>query len=293
MSKHANGTIRLLTLAVLALLAATDVDARSPWTQQKGGGFFQLSGYGIGPYERLYQRSGPEFVLNREVTDNTFEAYGEYGVTDRWTVVAVLPYKLTETGDPVPDPTLTPTTIAAGTFDSLGNAVVGARRKFVDGKFVLSTQFNIEMPTGDFDPVTGLSTGYDAFTFAPVAGIGKGFKNAYVYGYAGLGLRTGDFSSDWTLGLEGGYRFFGRLWLVGMADRRQSFLNGDVQLPRANLETGLYLNDQEFLAYGLKILIDIYKGFGIQGTTYTAASGNNVARSSLSGIGFYYKLGKR
>ena len=224
-------------------------------------------------------------------TCRTIEAYAEYGVTEKWTVLVVVPYKLTEAGQPVANPALTPTTGAAGNFDRLGNALIGARRKFIDRNYVLSGQLDIEIPTGSFDAATGLSTGYDAYTFAPTVSAGKGWRKAYVYGYAGLGLRTNNFSSDWRLGVEGGGRFFGRLWLIGLLDLRRSFLDGDVQLPRSNVETGLYVNDQEFLAYGGKLLIDITKGFGFQATAYSAAAGNNVPRSTLFGLGLYFKWG--
>jgi hypothetical protein len=114
-------------------------------------------------------------------------------------------------------------------------------------------------------------------------------RNAYAFGYVGVGLRGGDFSSDWRAGAEGGFRVFGRVWLVGMIDSVRSFENGDVELDRTNLETGLYVNDQEYLAYGFKLLIDVTKRLGLQATTYSALDGNNVARSPLSGLGAYYK----
>lgn len=286
-------TIRGIALLALGLVYLSTAGARTPWTQPKKGGFFQLAAYGIGPYDRLYQSSGSDFALNREITDNTVEAYAEYGVTENWTILAVLPFKQADAGRTLPNPTLTPTTGVAGSFKRLGNAVIGARRKLVDRQYTLSGQLDIEMPTGSVDEATGLSTGYDAFTFAPTVSAGKGWQRAYVFGYGGLGLRTNDFSSDWRVGLEGGYAFFerNRVWLVGLADLRRSFENGDVVLPRTNLETGLYVNDQEFLAYGGKILIDIGKGFGIQGTYYTATQGNNVPRSTLAGLGVYYRWG--
>lgn len=277
----------MVGLAILMSLPAKA--AANPWAKPKGEGFFQLSYYTIGPYDRLFQDSGGDFRLGREVTDASVEAYLEYGVTDAWTVVGVLPFKATETGDPVSDPTITPPTIAAGTFDRSGNMRVGARRQFVNGKYVLSGQFDVELPTGDFAPETGLSTGYDAYTFTPSVAAGKGWTRAYVYGYLGVDLRTNDFSSSWRTGFEGGYRFFGRLWLIGLLDVVGSFENGDIVLPQANLETGLYVNDQEYVAYGAKALIEITRKIGLQFTYYTAASGNNVASSPLSGFGVFVK----
>jgi hypothetical protein len=280
---------RFRFVLLAAILATSSVNAKSPWTQDKGGGFVQLSWYGIGPYERLFQSSGDDFRLNREITDSTVQAYGEFGLTDRWTLVTSVPFKLLDAGDLVTDPTLQPTTIQSGSVSNIGNLVIGGRRSFIDKGYVLSAQFDLELPTGSFDEQTGLSSGYDAYTLTPAVGAGKGWKRAYVYGYLGFGLRSDDFSSDVRGGVEGGYRFFGRLWLIGLLDIVSSFENGDVLLPRANLETGLYVNNQEYVAYGVKALIDVTERFGIQLTYYTAAQGNNVANSPLSGFGLYYK----
>ena len=97
-----------ITLCV-ALVLCTPALARSPWTRAEGEGFVQLATYGIGPYDSLYQRSGDSFRTSREITERTIEAYGEYGITDRWTLVGVVPYRTPETGDLVPNPTILPT----------------------------------------------------------------------------------------------------------------------------------------------------------------------------------------
>ena len=56
----------IFLLQVLASVGGAH--ARSPWTQKDGEGLMQLSAYGIGPYDRLYQQSGDDFRLNRAVT---------------------------------------------------------------------------------------------------------------------------------------------------------------------------------------------------------------------------------
>lgn len=58
-------------------------------------------------------------------------------------------------------------------------------------------------------------------------------------------------------------------------------------LPQSNLETGLFVNDQEYVAYGFKLRIDATQSFGVQLTAYGASSGNNVPKQPLTGIGVY------
>ncbi len=200
----------------------------------------------------------------------------------------MLPYRSPDSGDLVPEATLGPT-IPSASLSDLGNFRIGARYKAIDKKVVFSVQLDLELPTGTQDEVTGLSTGYDAVTVAPTVSVGRGWRRAYVFGYLGLGYRTNDFSSIGVAGAEAGIRFFGRLWLVGMLSIVESFRNGDVVLPQSNLETGLFVNDQEYFAYGLKGLVEITDRVGIQLTYYTASSGNNVPRSPLFGTGVYFK----
>jgi len=45
------------------------------------------------------------------------------------------------------------------------------------------------------------------------------------------------------------------LWIAGVINLLQSFQNGSRQDPINNLRTGLYVNDQEFIAWGLKIFV--------------------------------------
>jgi hypothetical protein len=279
---------RILTLAATLVALTTGPRAASPWVKPKGEGFVQLSLYGIGPYETLYNGSGEDFRTGRELTEYTVEVYGEYGLTDRWTLVGTLPFRLQEAGDLVSSPTL-PSATVAGTFDRPGNLMLGVRGGIIDAGYVLAWQADFEFPTGDFDDPTGLSTGYDAFTVAPTIAAGKSFARAYVSGTAGVALRSDDFSSSWRVGVEGGFRVLRRLWLVGVVDVVQSFEDGDVQLPANNLQTGLYVNDQEWVAYGLKGLIDINDRVGLHVTFNWAADGNAVPKSMLSGAGVYYR----
>ncbi len=291
--KHARSAGRILRIAILFAIAvaiAGDSQAQSPWTQEQGEGFFQISWFEIGSYDRLYQDSGGDLFTSREITESTVQAYGEYGVADRLTLLGSIPFKRPEGGGLVASSSFLPT-IESGSLSELGNVQVGARYRFTDGdRLALSGQLDLELPTGEFDPRTGLSTGYDAYTLTPLIAVGRGWDRAYVSGYAGLGLRSDDFSNDWRLGGEVGYSLFGRLWLIGLLDVRRSFSDGDVALTAAQLQTGLYVNDQEFVAFGGKALLDVTTRFGLHFTYQSAAEGNLVPRSPLVGFGAYLKL---
>ena len=277
------------TLIVGALLVATHAaEAGSPWLRDDGEGYLQLTAYRIGAYDTLFQSSGGNFVTGRAIEDVTIEAYAEFGLTEDWTLICVVPWKNLETGAESANATIRPVTIAPGSRSVLGNVVLGARRRLPVERIPFAAQLDIGFPTGDFDRPTGISSGYDAVTLSATLGAGKSFRRFYVSGYAGLGLRTNDFSNDWRAGAEGGLRLFGRLWIVGLVDVVQSFEDGDVALDPNNIQTGLYVNDQEVVATGIKGLLDISRNFGIQVTRFSATSGNQVAKDPLTGFGAYF-----
>ena len=90
----------LLALVVLAVAQAGASPAGAALTCDK---IPQLAGH-------FLRKHVSHRTLNEELVRRTAEAYLEYGVTQDWTVIGVLPYRLPETGDPVPNPTISPPT---------------------------------------------------------------------------------------------------------------------------------------------------------------------------------------
>ncbi len=276
---------RLVPSILILSLAGTAV-AQSPWTREAGGGYFQLSAYTI-QYDQLHRNSGPDFDTSREITDTTVEAYGEYGLTDEWTLVGRAPLKLLDAGSANAASTV-PLSTLSDSFTAFGNLALGARRQLLLGEYVVAAQFDIEFPTGDFDRDTGLSSGYDAFTFSPSVAAGRSFDWGYASAYAGIDFRTDDFSSSWNVGGQAGTQISDRFAVAVTLDIVQSFQDGDVQLPRANLETGLYLNDQEWVALTLQGRYALNDAFGVQASIGGGVPANNVAKGAVFGLGFYY-----
>lgn len=69
-----------------------------------------------------------------------------------------------------------------------------------------------------------------------------------------------------------------------------SLNNGDFHTPIQNTLTALYVNDQEYTAFGLKAIIEISSQFGLIAGFGGAFSGNNVAKEAALNIGLYYKI---
>lgn len=260
--------------------------AQSPWTQEKGKFYTQLSFTSINGYSSLF--GNPDYNTEREISDRTLQFFGEYGLTDKTSLLLSLPFKMVEAGNQTTAALATFTN--SGTENSLGNIELGIKHKFYKKKWVLSGQFSIEANTGSFDATTGIRTGYDAWTFTPMFLAGRGFGKTYVQGFIGANVRTNDYSSNFRIGGEVGRKLGKRVWLIGFLDISSSFKNGDIVLPTENLATGLYVNDQEFGAFGLKAIGEFTDKFGITAGYGGAFSGNNVAKKAAITFGLYQKF---
>lgn len=283
---------RASTLFVLMAIAmhSPSASAQSAWTQPDGGAFLQLSATRIGPYDTLYTSSGPDFRTGREITETSFELYGEYGIAEDWTLVGNLPLRSMDAGSLVASPTIQPATIQEDTLTSLGNVLIGVRKQLSAGELAWAAQLDAELPTSSSEESSGLSTGLDAFTIRPMISVGRGFERAYVQAYAGLSARTNDYSSDWRLGAEAGYYLTGDLLIAGTFDIVDSFRDGDVSLSSERLQTGLFLNDQEYISPGLKGLYQITDSFGLSASIRGALSGNNVPKTAFISFGLTYQI---
>ena len=275
-----------LICRLLILLLPFSAYAQSPWTQKEGQAYTQLSFTSIANYSSLF--GDPEYNTEREISDNTVQFFGEYGLTDRVSLFIGVPLKLIETSRQV-DNTVAPIT-DSGVERNFGNIDFGLKYNFSSQTWVLSGSLEVEANTSTFDSSTGIRTGYDAWTVTPMFLIGRGFGKTFIQGFMGANLRSNDYSSNFRLGGEVGRKVFNKIWLIGFLDISTSLKNGKVDLPPENTLTGLYVNDQEFGAFGLKVIGEFTDYSGLTLGFGGAFFGNNVAKKGALSIGFYQKF---
>lgn len=271
--------------SLLVMFFTVSIFAQSPWTKKKNEGYLQLSFTAIPSYDKLF--GDPERTTDRKISDNTLQLYGEFGVSDKTTLFANIPLKMVKTGDIV----LTPTATVEDSKTSLGNIQLGVKHNFYNkNSWVLSGQLGVEANTGSFDALSGLRTGIDAWSFTPLFLAGKSFGNSYFQSFIGADVRTNGYSSNFKIGGEYGGKIFKNFWLIGFVDVVKSFENGDVVLPTTNLLTGLYINDQEYGAFGAKAIYEITQKIGVNAGFGGAFFGKNVAKAPALSIGLYHKF---
>lgn len=273
----------LLLLCPLPFLSA----AQSPWTRSKAGFYAQAAWHFIPAYESLFPPPIlTSYSLDRELRENTFQLYGEYGITAQTTFTASLPFRFSKAGRFLGN-FATPET-KEGSWNGLGNVSLAVRRTLLEGNLRLTGSLRVDLPVDRYDDATGLSTGYDAWTFVPMLSTGMGLGRGYWYAYGGYGLRTNDFSHFLDFGVEAGMRVE-KIWLIGFSEWLHSLENGHVNMPFHNRLTGLYVNDQGWLSIGLKSVVEINRFWGVVLSAAGAADGQWVPKRPGFSVGTYFK----
>jgi len=277
------------SIKILFLFIGISSFSQSPWTQEKGSFYTQLTFTTIPNYSSLF--GDPDYNTLGEITDNTIQFYGEYGFSDKTSLIVNVPLKLISI-DGFENLFVDCTGDCTENFNetALGNIEVGIKHNFYKKKWILSGQFSVEANTSSYDAISGIRTGYDAFTLTPLVLAGRSFGNTYVQSFIGANIRTNNYSSNFKVGGEVGHKVINRIWLIGFVDIVKSLENGDIVLPTENIFTGLYVNDQEYGAYGFKGIGEITEKFGVTAGFGGAFFGNNVARQAALNAGVYHKF---
>ncbi|MFY9242319.1 MAG: hypothetical protein WAO74_04760 [Polaribacter sp.] len=271
---------------LLTLFFTSTFFAQSPWTQEKGRFFTNLSFSTISGYNTLF--GDPNYNTERTISDRTFQLYGEYGLSEKTSLLFSIPLKSIETGAPTAGTNFVPIT-TANSETSFGNINLGIKHNFYNDGWVLSGQFNVDANTGKYDAASGIRTGYDAWSFTPLFLAGKSFGKNYFQSFIGADIRTNDYSSNFKIGGELGRKITQNIWLIGFVDVSKSFNNGNVILPQENILTGLYVNNQEYAAYGLKGILE-FSDFGVTASFGSAFSGNNVPQKTAFSFGIFNRF---
>ena len=284
-------TVLILTCLFLFL----GVKAQSPWVASNRGYFFQLAYNTIPEYNKLFNGNEEAFQTSRYIQDKTLQLYGEYGITGNLTVIGSVPYKLLRSGEPNPNAEFALQDIPpAASVNALGNVQISLKYKLLDKKWVAAGQLRFELPAVVSPGIeSGLMSGYDAFSFTPVASIGRGWNKFYGYYWLAGIFRTNNYSEYLNTGIEGGWKPFGGFWLIVYSELLHSFKNGSRGLPPPEKRFGLYSNDLEYFSYGIKILyeLDLNTGnkLGFIANAAGSFSGFAVAESPLISFSIYFK----
>lgn len=269
--------------------------SQSAWTKQKDEGYFQFQFNTIPTYDEVFQESGDQSLLPfREQTQLSFNLYGEYGISDKTTLIGHIPLKIMKAGDLNDNIPWELIDIAylpkEETILALGNVELGVRQQLYAKSFVVSAQLNLKLNTSTFDKESGLRTGYDAYSFIPTLNIGRGWNKSYVQGFAGAALRTNNYFQSLKIGVEYGQKVHEKLWAIIFIDGLITVDEGSINEPLLDSYTYLYVNDQEYMAYGLKLNYSANDKVGLNFGFGGAFSAKRVAKMASLALGVFYKI---
>lgn len=275
--------LRCWTL-LLALTGAVHLPAQSPWVRSRAGAYLQAAWHFIPAYKSIFDANGDDRPLQRKLSENTFQIYGEYGFSKRLTGVVNLPFRYVIAGKT----TQLSMQTASGYVANLGNISVALRYNILQKSIPLSFSLRLDAPANAYNAPTGLRTGYNAFTVMPMLSAGMGFGRAYTFAYAGYAYRNNGYSHYINAGAEGGLKI-GRFWIIAFSEWIYSLENGQITLPANNLETSLFVNDQGYLSVGFKGIYAINRFLGVVLSTAGVVQAYNLPQSPGIGLGLYFK----
>jgi len=231
--------------------------------------------------------------LYQPITAFTLKLYGEYGFKDDLFVLASVPLKIYFIGkqDAYLPPKANALNIEPGYFSAFGNVEVGIRKVLLSrNDYRLSGQLMVQFPTGSQDINRGLSTGYSALALFSSLSLGKIVEPFHIFTSVGLYLRNNSYSDGLEARAEIGYKPLRKLLVMGILDWMGSLENGNLTVPARQSRTGTFVNDQTYLAYGIKLNYELTDYLSLNSGFYGAIRGHFVAKSPSLTLGVSIKL---
>ncbi len=279
-----------ITIILLVLVLPT-VTLAGGWNQKKGEGFFSLN-QSILRSSSFRDINGNSIPI-RTLGTYTTSLYGSYGIIDRLTVIAYIPFFSRNTFNALEGRTTGRELEPGAANNAFGDIDLGFQVGILQNQpFVISVSVYFGIPTGDSKDQLGLLTGDGEFNQYFKVDFGYGFKfGAWINASIGVNQRTKGFSDEFRYDFEAGYIVKERLILAFKLNAVESFLNGN---PDASDGTvGLFASDAEYITYGPEIGYVHKDTWGVTYRYTTATKLQNVLAAAQHSVGFFYKLKKK
>jgi hypothetical protein len=263
--------------------------AQSGWTKGKKEGFYQLSYQSL--VSKDYYTLDGELLNTNQFSQQSLVFYGEYGLTDRFTIIANLPlqtwngFETTEKVSGLGDLRLEfkhailkkylPLTISVAPELPIGKANNFAKSTVNDFE-----KINLPSGDGEFNVWSTLATSF-ALPNAPLYGSIFGSYNARTE-YEGV-----SFSDQYAIGAEIGYKIAGKVWV-------NARLNGLASVDNVTVVTDFVRGDgTEYTSYSFGASLSVYKELHLN-VNYRNFNDlifdrKNLYSSGVISVGIYYE----
>lgn len=266
---------------LLGLLLITQATF-AQWSKGKGKGYYKLSAWYLST-DQHYTDTG---AIDPNVTRTQFNLnfYGEYGVSDRWDVIAYVPFFARATQNNIFSGTTGDLIQEGEEINAFGDIDLGLNYNFFKkGNWSASAKLIFGLPTGE--DAGGSDGSYQT---------GDGEFNQYLSGllgystslngipffakaYLGYNNRSQNFSDEIRFGLESGVNLFNKkLWLIGRLDAVESTFNGSLNAQNA-AQGSIFANNVEFVGIAAEASYYITDKLGVSLGFGSAVSGRIIA----------------
>ena len=276
--------MRLLLISLLAVLLSFESLAGG-WTQPKGKGFVKFGQFFLFA-DQNFDSEGDK----RPITNSGFFAthvYGEYGLFDRVTVGAYVPFLFHSYVNGLRYTSGIPDLPGMEATD-FGDVDVFAQYGLIQNKpFVLSAVVLFGIPSGnseglltsgdgEFNQMVRLDAGYSASKLPLFFGLSAGFNN-----------RTNGFDDEIRINAEVGYSFTDKIILIVKNLNTRSLQNGEGQV----VQGGIFSNDIDYTTLGPELLVkDVVGGLGVTANYFATLSGRNTLANDSFTVGVFLEF---
>lgn len=276
-------------LSIFLFTVASFAIAGGGWTYKKGAGYFKIDQSVISA-NRFFAPNG-DVVDITTISLYTTSLYAEYGLTDKWTAIAYVPFFVRSTLNEVrfrQSGNVQP----GDEVNAFGDTNIGLKYGFFQDKpIVVATSLTFGLPLGETEGGDSkiLQTGDGEFNQLLKIEASHSFypKPIYASLVAGFNNRTSGFSDEVHIGGELGYSFPFGLTVIGKIYNVSSLFNGGAGDPPLS---GVFSNNTEYLSFGPEIGYSPNKKVGISAAAGLAASGKRILAAPNYSAGIYISL---
>ncbi|MEO1655582.1 MAG: hypothetical protein AAFU64_18715 [Bacteroidota bacterium] len=258
------------------------------WVSNKGKGYFKLSQSFIRT-DQFYSPAGTKIDI---VTNGLYmtSLYAEYGISNRFTLVANIPFFVRST--------LNEVQFVSGNeglpgdeLNAFGDMELGIKFGLIrDKPFVLSAGLTLGIPSGNNSggETQLLQSGDGEFNQLISLNAGYSIARANIYLGASIGFnnRTQDFSEEFRFGFEAGYSPIPTFTALVKIDGIESFQNGEA----LGATNGIFSNNMEFITVSPELNYTFYKNYGLSANVVIPVRGQRILAAPSYSVGLFWKL---
>ncbi len=285
---------KIISILFIAL-ASSSIFAGGGWPKEKGSYYLKLASWWISANENFSELGNKNSLLPEAGLFNV-NIYGEYGITNRLTVTAYIPFFSRSYENKLFADGVLQEDFPGRDQNTFGDSEIGVKYGLLKkGKFSWTASLILGLPLGNSD--TGLTealpTGDGEFNQIIRTDLGVSLYNSdslSLYGniYGGINIRSKDFSEELRGGIEiGAGMLNNKLWIITKLDTIQALNNGDRNFENSS---GLFANNIEVTNFSPEVAYYFSKKIGLSASASFPLSGKLVYANPAYSFGVFLDI---